>query len=178
MKSTPPKKVSLSSSIPGSTDVTLLEEEFTSMIPDSADFDAPHSEVLDETNLEMASLKKFSTTGSIEAPTTEDSLIRRVQKKAMSIASFSLAPQPAPASSTAAKKSSSKKGPDTRADNESESGHDDKSSFGGGDSPEDFRKELERLQIATIYSLVEEVPTKNGGKLNLLFLTNRYSTLV
>lgn len=43
---------------------------------------------------------------------------------------------------------------------------------GANESPEDFRKELERLQIATIFSLVETIPTRDGGHLNLLFLTN------
>jgi len=46
------------------------------------------------------------------------------------------------------------------------------SSHFGGEDEADFRKELERLQIATIYSLVEEVPAKKGGDLNMLFLTN------
>ena len=46
------------------------------------------------------------------------------------------------------------------------------SSHFGGEDEADFRKELERLQIATIYSLVEEVPAKKGGNLNMLFLTN------
>lgn len=51
---------------------------------------------------------------------------------------------------------------------------DEKSSHAGDESlgTEDFRKELERLQIATIYSLVERVPVKGGGEINLLFLTN------
>jgi len=51
---------------------------------------------------------------------------------------------------------------------------DDKSSYAGDDivGAEDFRKELERLQIATIYSLVERVPVKGGREINLLFLTN------
>ena len=54
----------------------------------------------------------------------------------------------------------------------SEKSRDDRSSYHGGDElSEDYRKELERLQIATIYSLVEQVPTK-GGKMNFLFLTN------
>lgn len=51
---------------------------------------------------------------------------------------------------------------------------DEKSSFADDETvgTEDFRKELERLQIATIYSLVERVPMKGGGEINLLFLTN------
>ena len=51
---------------------------------------------------------------------------------------------------------------------------DDASSWfdGGSEYTEDFRKELEKLQIATIYSLVEEVTIENASKLNLLFLTN------
>ena len=55
----------------------------------------------------------------------------------------------------------------------SERSRDDKSSYYGGDDvSDDYRKELERLQIATIYSLVEQVPMKGGGKMNFLFLTN------
>jgi hypothetical protein len=38
-------------------------------------------------------------------------------------------------------------------------------------NPDDFRRELEKLQVATIYSLVEEVPMDNGSKINFLFLT-------
>lgn|GEM_PF-5315895 len=51
---------------------------------------------------------------------------------------------------------------------------DGKSSYAGDEvvDTEDFRKELEKLQIATIYSLVEQVPVKDAGKINLLFLTN------
>lgn len=47
--------------------------------------------------------------------------------------------------------------------------------FGDGerrDLNENFRKELEKLQIATIYSLVEQIPMDNGSNVNLLFLTN------
>ena len=40
------------------------------------------------------------------------------------------------------------------------------------DDPEAFRKELEKLQIATIYSLVETPNTMSGGTMNMLFLTN------
>jgi hypothetical protein len=40
---------------------------------------------------------------------------------------------------------------------------------------EDFRRELEKLQIATIYSLVEEVQILDG-KVNMLFLTNNQAT--
>jgi Ni/Co efflux regulator RcnB len=55
----------------------------------------------------------------------------------------------------------------------SERSRDDRSSYHGGDElSEDYRKELERLQIATIYSLVEQVPTNVGSKMNFLFLTN------
>jgi hypothetical protein len=55
----------------------------------------------------------------------------------------------------------------------SERSRDDRSSYHGGDElSEDYRKELERLQIATIYSLVEQVPTNGGSKMNFLFLTN------
>jgi hypothetical protein len=46
----------------------------------------------------------------------------------------------------------------------------------GDEDPEEFRKELERLQIATIYSLVERVPTRSGGTMNMLFLTNGQAT--
>lgn len=48
------------------------------------------------------------------------------------------------------------------------------SSYFGDDrrDNENFRKELEKLQIATIFSLVEQVPMDNGTNINLLFLTN------